>query len=147
MLAIKPLSQNLAALLLSAALSSGAHAQAPSHHFDAFGGKPGLVTLMDDFMVRLLDDPRTAPSFKPSNHARVKAQLVDQFCQVLGGPCVYRGADMKTAHRELDITTAQFNGLVELLQASMAAHKVPFGAQNELLSKLAFMHRDVVTVK
>ncbi len=135
--------------LAFAALPLNANAQAPQQtaSFDAFGGKPGLVKLMDDFMVKLLADARTSPSFKPTNHTRVKEQLVDQFCHVLGGPCVYKGADMKTAHRDHDITTAQFNALVELLQATMTEQRIPFAAQNELLAKLAFMHRDVVTVK
>ena len=29
--------------------------------FEQFGGKPGLVALMDDFMVNLMADPRTRP--------------------------------------------------------------------------------------
>ncbi len=71
--------------------------------YKAFGEKAGLVTLMDDFMVRLLADPRTGPHFKPANQQRVKEQLVDQLCQLSGGPCVYKGADMKSAHANLDI--------------------------------------------
>ncbi len=114
--------------------------------FKSFGGKAGLVKLMDDFMVRLLADPRTGPHFKPANQQRVKEQLVDQFCFVMDGPCVYKGADMKSAHANLDITKGDFNALVEVLQQAMDAQGIPFGAQNQLLAKLAPMHRDVITV-
>jgi len=102
---------------------------------------------MDDFMIRLLADPRTGPHFKPANQQNVKAQLVDQFCVVTGGPCVYKGVDMKSAHSNLDITKSDFNALVEVLQWSMDAQGIPFGAQNQLLAQLAPMHRDVITVK
>jgi hemoglobin len=115
--------------------------------YKTFGEKPGLVKLMDDFMVRLLADPRTGPHFKPSNQQRVKEQLVDQFCQVMGGPCVYKGADMKSAHANLDIKKSDFNALVEVLQLSMDAQGIPFRAQNQLLAQLAPMHRDTITEK
>ena len=115
--------------------------------YRAFGEKPGLVKLMDDFMVRIEADPRLAPQFKESNKPRVKEQLVDQFCMVTGGPCVYKGADMKSAHANLDVTKADFNALVEVLQQTMDAQGVPFRAQNQLLGQLAYMHREVITVK
>ena len=115
--------------------------------YKTFGEKPGLVKLMDDFMVRLLADPRTGPHFKPSNQQRVKEQLVDQFCQVMGGPCVYKGADMKSAHANLDIKKSDFNALVEVLQLSMDAQGIPFRAQNQLLAQLAPMHRETITEK
>lgn len=115
--------------------------------YKTFGEKPGLVKLMDDFMVRLLADPRTGPHFKPANQQRVKEQLVEQFCQVTGGPCVYKGADMKSAHANLDIKKSDFNALVEVLQLSMDAQGIPFRAQNQLLAQLAPMHRDTITVK
>lgn len=138
-----------AALLTMPAFAQTASAPAATSSalYDTFGGKPGLVKLMDDFMVRLLADPRTGPHFKPANQQRVKDQLVDQFCVVLGGPCVYKGADMKSSHANLDITKGDFNALVEVLQQAMDAQGIAFGAQNQLLAALAPMHRDVITVK
>ena len=86
-------------------LTTGAFAQTMAAKDDqlykAFGEKPGLVALMDDFMVRLLADARTGPHFKPANQQRVKEQLVDQLCSLAGGPCVYKGADMKSSHAKL----------------------------------------------
>ena len=115
--------------------------------YRTFGEQPGLVKLVDDFMLRLLADPRTGPHFKEANKERVKEQLVDQFCQVTGGPCVYKGADMKSAHADLEIGKRDFNALVEVLQQAMDARSIPFTAQNQLLAQLAFMHRDIITAK
>ena len=139
-----------AALTLSL-LCSAAQAQSPgmvdNSLYRALGEKPGLVTLMDDFMTRLLADARTAPHFKPANQQRVKEQLVDQICVVSGGPCVYKGADMKSSHANLEITRADFNALVEVLQQTMDARGIAFGTQNQLLARLAPMHRDTITVR
>src|SRR4051812_24545467 len=115
--------------------------------YKTFGEKPGLVALMDDFMVRLMDDARTRPFFEPANRDRVKEQLVEQFCQVTGGPCVYKGVDMKSSHAELEIRKSHFNALVEVLQQSMDARGIPFRAQNQLLAQLAPMHRDVINTR
>lgn len=115
--------------------------------YRSFGEKPGLVKLMDDLMLRIEADPRLAAQFKDAKKDHVKQMLVEQFCQVTGGPCVYKGVDMKSAHANLDINKGDFNRLVEVLQQSMDAQGIPFRAQNQLLSQLAFMHRDVITVK
>lgn len=137
---------SLIALLIAGA--SFAQTAPPSDQlYRAFGEKAGLVTLMDDFMVRLLADPRTGPHFKPANQQRVKEQLVDQLCALAGGPCVYKGADMKSTHANLDIKKSDFHALVEVLQESMDARGIPFRNQNQMLALLAPMHRDAITVR
>lgn len=134
---------------LLAAGASFAQPMAPKDDqlYKAFGEKAGLVALMDDFMVRLLADPRTGPHFQPANQQRVKEQLVDQLCALGGGPCVYKGADMKSSHSNLEIKKSDFHSLVEVLQVSMDAKGIPFRKQNEMLALLAPMNRDIITPK
>lgn len=122
-------------------------AMADDSLYQSFGQKAGLTALMEDFVPRLLKDPRMEPFFTKTNQQNFKEQLVNQICQVTGGPCVYKGVDMKTAHRDHDITKGNFNALVEVLQESMDAQKIPFRVQNKLLVLLAPMNRDVITVK
>jgi hemoglobin len=115
--------------------------------YQQFGAQPGLVKLMDDFMTRLIADPRTNPFFKDVNQAHVKEQLVVQLCEVSGGPCKRKGPDMAKVHAGFDIDRASFNALVEVLQQAMDAQGIPFSAQNRMLAQLAPMHRDIVNVK
>lgn len=133
-------------LLLAGLLTGTQLASAEDSLYQQLGGQPGLVKLMDDFMQRLLADPRMNPFFKDVDQAHVKAQLVDQFCEVSGGPCQLNGPDMKKVHSGIDVTRADFNALVEVLQQAMDAQGIAFGAQNRLLAKLAPMHRDIVNV-
>ncbi len=113
--------------------------------FDEFGGKAGLTSLMDDFMIDLVADPRTRPFFASADQVHIKQELTDQFCVILGGPCAYSGKDMKQTHAHLVIDRAQFNALVEDLQKAMDKHSIPFRAQNKLLGKLAPMSREIIT--
>ncbi|MEW6706680.1 MAG: group 1 truncated hemoglobin [Pseudomonadota bacterium] len=134
----------LALAALVPAASAQAQAAADDSLYLALGSRPGLVRLMDDFMVRLLADPRMRPFFKDVNQVHVKAQLVDQFCQVCGGPCQLKGPGMREVHEGFEIRKADFNALVEVLQEAMDAQGIPFAAQNRLLSRLAPMHREII---
>ena len=134
-------------LLLVAALSAGPVFAQPVPNdalYQQLGGQPGLVRLMDDFMVRLLADPRMNRFFNEVDQNNLKVQLVAQFCEVSGGPCKRKGPDMKKAHDGFDINKSNFNALVEVLQQSMDAEGIGFGAQNRLLAQLAPMHRVII---
>ena len=134
-----------AVLAASAALAQPAAAQAADDTlYQQLGGQGGLVTLMDDFMTRLLADKRMGPFFKEVDHQHVKAQLVAQFCEVSGGPCKLKGPEMKKAHAGMDVTKGDFNALVEVLQQSMDAQGIGFGTQNKLLARLAPLHREII---
>ena len=113
--------------------------------FQAFGGKEGLVKIMDDFMVGLVADPRTKPFFDNNKQTFIKAMLVEQMCELMNGGCKYPGRDMKTAHASMKVNREAFNALVEQFQFAMDKHDVPFSAQNKLLAKLAPMYRDIET--
>lgn len=115
--------------------------------FDAFGGQTGIRALMNDFVGRLKADARLAEAFRDANPANLASQLSDQVCQLAGGPCVYNGPTMKETHSNMDVTRADFNALVEVLQTSMDARGIPFTRQNQLLALLAPMHRDVINVR
>ena len=112
--------------------------------YQAFGEQAGLRTLMDDFVARLAADPRIGVQFKDTNRANLASQLTNQVCQLAGGPCVYKGPNMKDAHATMGLTASHFNALVEVLQQSMDARGIPFTRQNQMLALLAPMHRDVI---
>lgn len=127
-----------------AALTTPASADEDLSVYHAFGDKAGLARIMDDFMVNLLADTRISAFFAKADPVHLKAALTDQFCAVLNGPCKYAGRPMDEVHEGQHITEANFNALVEDLQAAMNKHEVPFSAQNKLLARLAPMHRVVI---
>lgn len=133
----------VATLLLGFAVSGRAQGSDDSL-YRAWGGEAGIRAVMQDFVPRLVAHPRIGHFFKDTNREHLTKQLTAQLCQVAGGPCVYEGADMKAAHRDMGVGRGDFNALVEALQQSMSARGIPFGAQTAMLARLAPMHRDIV---
>ena len=129
----------------AAPAATSAAPAAPAGLYQALGEKPGITRLVDDFVNRVVKDPRIGGHFKDTKPDALKQSLTDQFCQLSGGPCKYEGADMKSAHADMDINKGHFNALVEVLQSAMDAQGIPFAQQNRLLALLAPMHRDVIT--
>ena len=103
------------------------------------------MAVVDDFVANVAADKRINKFFANANIGRLKARLVEQICQGTGGPCIYTGADMRTAHRGMGIRDRDFNALVEDLAKSLKKFKVPAKEQKELVAILGPMRRDIVT--
>ena len=109
------------------------------------GGQPGIDRLVDTAVDNYLADDRIKATFDQSNMDRIRMELKDQFCQVAGGPCIYKGHNMVAAHKGLHLTNADFNALVEDLQTAMDSCGIAFSTQNRFLARLAPYQRQVVT--
>lgn len=128
------------ALLLSACASA-----ARAGLYEQFGGRPGIEALVEELLVRVLEDERIAAQFAEVDLVNLNDRLVEQICVEVGGPCEYTGRTMAESHEGLAITEADFNALVEDLVDAMDARGIPRRAQNRLLARLAPMHPDIVS--
>src|SRR6201998_3956249 len=63
--------------------------------YEAIGGEPALVAVVDDFYVRVLADPQLARFFAGANMPRLKGRQVEFFAAALGGPDAYQGASLR----------------------------------------------------
>ncbi len=134
------------ALALGLALGLAGCATTPRGDADfvAFGGRAGVDAVVEDMLVRVVEDPRIGHHFADSNLVRVHQQLGDQVCELLGGPCTYGGFPMEEVHAGRGIDEAAFNHLVGHLVDAMEARGVPVPVQNRLLAKLAPMRPQVI---
>jgi hemoglobin len=112
---------------------------------DLFEGRPGIKAIADRTVELSETDPRISAIFIAHDTVRLKRTLFEQFCYILGAGCEYSGRDMAEAHKNMGLRTADLNALVENLQKAMRERRVPFAAQNRLLSKLAPMSKHVIT--
>src|SRR5262245_41155097 len=135
----------VAVALLAFTLSNTSALAHKKSLYDRLGGRPAITAVVDDFVADVAADKRINKFFAKANIARLKVRLVEQICQGTGGPCVYKGADMETAHAGLGIRDKDFDALVEDLAKSLKKFKVPAKEQKELVAILAPMRKDIVT--
>lgn len=114
--------------------------------YDRLGGKPAIVAVIDQFVANVAGDSRINGRFTTTDIPRLKRHLVDQVCMASGGPCQYKGRDMKTTHAGMNISTADFDALVEDLIKALDTFKVPAREKSELLGLLGPMKKDIVEV-
>ena len=112
--------------------------------YDRLGGKEAIVAVIDDFVGNVGQDARIKKYFEGSDIKRLKSQLVDQVCEAAGGPCKYKGQNMKNAHQGMGIKSSEFDALVEDLKKTLDKFKVPTNEQNDLLAVLGPMKKDIV---
>src|ERR1700691_75816 len=112
--------------------------------YDRLGGKKAITAVVDEFVGRVAADTRinsffSATAADPQRLASFKMKLVDQICEASGGPCKYKGKDMKAAHAGMGISGGDFNALVEDLVGALDKFKVGEREKSELLGALGPM--------
>jgi hemoglobin len=129
----------LAAMPVQAAPSGSLYAR--------LGGYDAIAAVTDDFIGRLAKDPALGKFFvglSVNSQQRVRQLVVDQICAAAGGPCIYLGRDMKTVHKGLGITGADWTKAVGHFTATLEKFKVPAKERDELLAMVSKLKTDIV---
>ncbi|HJQ68096.1 MAG TPA: group 1 truncated hemoglobin [Blastocatellia bacterium] len=127
----------------------GSKSDKPDSLYKRLGGKPAITAVVKEFIGIVAADGRINGFFAdtvkdPKRAEKLQNNLIDQICQASGGPCKYKGKDMKTAHKGMGVGEADFNALVEDLVKALDKFKVGDREKNELLGALGPMKGDIV---
>ena len=133
-----------AALALLVLLSSCARPEPSGTLYQALGAEQGMEQIVDAFILEIANDPVLIQRFRDSNVDRFRQLITEHFCAVADGPCEYRGDSMVRIHAGMDITSAEFNAIVESLMAAMEEAGTPIAAQNRLLARLARLRPEII---
>ena len=115
--------------------------------YKRLGGYDAIVAVTNDFLGRLATDKSLSRFFvgvSDDSKMKISAHIVDLVCKVTGGPCTYSGRDMKTSHKGLGITEADWNIMAGHFVATLNKFNVPKKEQDELLAIVATTKKDIV---
>ena len=84
--------------------------------FDKYGGFATFNKLTRLFYQKLLDSPQVAHYFSGVDIPTLAEHQTNFLATALGGPTIYQGTDLKTAHTGLMITSEDFTEVAELLE-------------------------------
>jgi hemoglobin len=131
----------LSGLLLAGMLSAPVYIHAKEKSlYERLGGYDAISAVVNELAVRLVTDKKLGVYFKGlSNDSkrRLIAHLTDFVCSATGGPCIYTGRDMKTAHEGLGITEEDWDRFVKITKEVLDKFKVPAREQQEFLQAVA----------
>jgi len=110
--------------------------------YQRLGGSFKIAILMDDFVDRILSDPRfdANPALKEAStnvsRAGLKYLITELTCWATGGPQTYTGRDMGESHRHLKITEREWALFMDDFRQSLERCKVRKPEQQELTALL-----------
>ena len=141
--------KSMVALCLVAMFAVTALAQTPAKPslYKRLGGYDAIAAVSDDFLGRLAADKQLSRFLvgrSEDNMKKLRQNFVDQVCAVTGGPCVYIGRDMKTTHKGMGITEADWTAAVNDLVATLDKFKVQGDERAELLAAVSSLKKDIV---
>ena len=110
--------------------------------YERVGRYDGLATIVDAYLKGVRSDPQFARfggGRATESLVRAKQMFKDQLCAMTGGPCVYIGRDMKTAHGGLGITDSDWAASMKYMAAALDRSHVSGSEKEEFLAMIDSM--------
>jgi len=126
------------------------HTEQPSL-YDRLGGVYSIATVVDDLINRIMIDPRlnSNPLVNEAHHrvppAGFKYLVTEMVCWATGGPQKYTGKSMAESHKDLKITSKEWEAFLDDFQKTLNKFKVPAAEQAELKAIVDTTRADIVT--
>ena len=120
-------------------------AAAEASIYEAIGGEPALVAVVDDFYGRVLSDAQLAGFFAGANMPKLMGRQVEFFAAALGGPDLYQGASMREVHAGRGISQADFDRVAVHLTGSLVDAGVPADLITEIAAAIIPLADDIVS--
>jgi hemoglobin len=118
--------------------------------YDRLGGVYSIATVVDDFIDRIMKDPRlnANPALDEAHHkvppAGFKYLVTEMVCGATGGPQRYTGKSMAESHRHLHIRPREWDAFLDDFQQTLNKFQVPPAEQKELQALVQSTYGDIV---
>jgi len=114
--------------------------------YERLGGYDVIAAFVDDAYRLMRGDPTFSRFATRSvdSQQRSRQLLVDQICYLAGGPCLYIGRDMKTAHVGLRISREEWDRSVKHTRQALANQGVRQGDADEVIALIQQYCGDIV---
>jgi hemoglobin len=130
---------------------SATQAEATPSLYERLGGVYAIAVVVDDFIDRIMGDSRLNANPRVDEaHHRVTPQgfkyyVTEQVCWAAGGPQTYSGRSMFDTHRELLITSEEWDAFMDDFRQTLAKFDVPERETGELVAIVESTRDDIVT--
>ncbi len=113
--------------------------------YERIGGREKVKAIVEDIWNNHAKNPIVKDRFAGSDPSYVKKRVFEIFAAATGATDVeYKGMDMKSAHKGMNINEMEFNAVVDDVLAACEMHKVAQQERNEVLAILWSVRKDIV---
>jgi hemoglobin len=118
--------------------------------YERLGGVYAIAAVVDDFIERIMDDPRLNdnPKVNEAHHrvsrAGFKYLVTEQVCAATGGPQRYTGKSMSDSHAHLSITEHEWRAFLDDFRQTLDKFGVPEAERAELEAIVDSTKKDIV---
>ena len=118
--------------------------------YKRLGGYDALAAVTDEFITRLATSKnlsRFIVGLSDDSKKKLRQHVVEFLCEATGGSCIYTARDMKTAHKGLRITKADWDESAKALMETLDKFKVGERENKEVMAAVGTLEKDIVEVK
>ncbi len=111
------------------------------------GGYDAIAAIVDEFIQTVASDPQMArfvSAMSLESRKRNRQLTLDYLSAKFGGPTLYLGRDMKTAHEGLGISESEWNVTMGHVQRALAKFRVPERESKEFFSLVSALKDQIV---
>ena len=115
--------------------------------YERLGGYDAIVAVSGDLLPRLMSDSRLKRFWEHRGQDgidREKQLLINFLSASSGGPMYYTGRDMKTCHKGMKISEADWTAFSGHVNATLDAFKVPPTERGEVVGFVQSLKKDIV---
>jgi len=114
--------------------------------FERLGGNEGITAIANDVVDNHLANKTIATRFADSDIPALKNAAATFFISGTGGENIYKGKDMLSAHKGMNISAIEFMAVLDDALNALAKNNVGQREQEEVLFVLYSMRSDIVLV-
>ncbi|MEO8657362.1 MAG: group 1 truncated hemoglobin [Bryobacteraceae bacterium] len=117
--------------------------------YERIGRYDVIASIADDYLKGIRSDPQFARFAGRSADSLVRARqlLKDQLCALTGGPCVYVGRDMATAHGGLAINDAEWAANMKYMTAALDKNRIAGSDKEDFLAVVESLRKQIAPGK
>lgn len=109
--------------------------------FERLGGRQGISSIVDNTVENHMSNTAVNARFlplldNPEHLALIKKHTIDFFITGSGGPNVYQGKDMVTAHTGMNISPAEYMHVVDDIFMALDKNAIDADTKKDVLSIL-----------
>lgn len=106
--------------------------------FERLGGVEGITLIVDDVIEAHMNNPEIKEIFipykeQPERLASIRQHTIDFFSAGSGGPVEYKGKDMPTTHKGMNITAQQYMCVMDDILSVLDEHEIDEESKKDVL--------------